>query len=51
MLCDWKAATKRHATGDVIRSIEQNQERFGYSDEIKQIFLNTVPYLKREDKS
>lgn len=42
MLCDWKAATLRHADGDILRSIEINQQRFGYSDDLKQIFLNTV---------
>lgn len=47
MLCDWIAATKRHADGDVRRSIEINQQRFGYSDEMKQILLNTVPLLER----
>lgn len=45
MLCDWIAATKRHADGDILRSIEINQERFGYSDELKQILINTVPAL------
>jgi hypothetical protein len=43
MLCDWKAATLRHHDGDIKRSIEINQKRFGYSDELKQIFLNTIP--------
>lgn len=42
MLADWKAATLRHADGDLRRSIEQNQERFGYSDELKLILLNTA---------
>lgn len=42
MLCDWQAASRRHATGDVRRSIDINQKRFGYSDEIKQVLLNTV---------
>jgi len=45
MLCDWKAATKRHADGNIVKSIEINQKRFGYSDELKQVFLNTVGYL------
>ena len=45
MLCDWKAATERHADGDLLRSIEQNQERFGYSDELKSILLATVKEL------
>lgn len=45
MLCDWKAATLRHADGDISRSIEINQKRFGYSDELKQIFINTLKYI------
>lgn len=45
MLCDWKAATLRHNDGDLLRSIEINQKRFGYDDQIKSIFLNTAPYL------
>lgn len=45
MLCDWKAATLRHADGDIVRSVEQNQKRFGYSDELRQIFLNTLPFV------
>ena len=45
MLCDWKAATHRHKDGDIRRSIEINQQRFGYSDSLKQIFLNTVSVL------
>ncbi len=42
MICDWQAATLRHNDGDIQRSIELNQKRFGYSDELKQIFKNTV---------
>lgn len=42
MICDWKAATMRHNDGNIVKSIEINQKRFGYSDELKQIFLNTV---------
>ncbi len=42
MLCDWKAATLRHTDGDILKSLEINQKRFGFSDELKQIFLNTV---------
>ena len=43
MLLDWKAATLRHADGDIYRSVEINQKRFGYGDELKQILLNTLP--------
>jgi hypothetical protein len=42
MLCDWKAATLRHDDGDIRKSIEINQKRFGYSDELKQILLNSI---------
>lgn len=46
MICDWLAATKRHADGDIRRSIEMNQERFGYTNELKRILLNTVEELE-----
>jgi hypothetical protein len=42
MLIDWKAASERHTDGDIMRSIEQNQERFGYSDDLRSIFENTA---------
>ena len=46
MLCDWLAAVKRHADGDIRKSIELNAERFGYGDEIKRLLLNTVEALE-----
>jgi hypothetical protein len=45
MIADWKAATLRHSDGDILKSIEINQKRFGYSDELKQILINTVMEL------
>lgn len=42
MLADWKAATERHVDGDLARSIELNQKRFGYSDELRAILANTA---------
>lgn len=43
MLCDWRAAGERHADNKGLRhSIEVNQQRFGYSDELKAILLNTA---------
>lgn len=42
MISDWKAATLRHNDGDILKSIEMNQQRFGYTDELKQILINTV---------
>lgn len=46
MFCDWKAATLRHANGDIIQSIDINQKRFKYSDDLKRIFQNTAELLK-----
>ncbi len=45
MLADWKAATERHADGDLGRSIELNQKRFGYSDDLKAVLSNTARSL------
>lgn len=49
MACDWIAASKRHDNGDVMKSIELNQERFGYSDELKNILVNTAAFLMTGD--
>lgn len=46
MFCDWKAATLRHNDGDLGKSIEINQERFGYSNELKSIFKNSLHIFK-----
>jgi hypothetical protein len=46
MLCDWKAATLRHNDGDLRKSIEINQKRFGYSDELKRLLINTAHELE-----
>lgn len=42
MICDWKAATMRHADGDITKSIEFNKGRFNYSEDLEQIFKNSV---------
>lgn len=42
MWIDWLASSKRHADGDILRSIEINQKRFGMSDQLAQIFRNTA---------
>ena len=42
MFCDWVAATKRHKDGDIFNSIEINTKRFGISDQLQKIFLNTI---------
>lgn len=45
MLCDWKAATTRHADGDLRRSLEINAKRFGISEQLEHVLLNTVEEL------
>ena len=47
MFCDWYASTKRQKDGDIRKSIEMNQKRFGFTDELKQILLNTVEWDER----
>ena len=42
MLFDWKAATERHADGDIRKSIGINKERFGISEQLCYIFRNTA---------
>ena len=50
MICDWKAASERHADGDIYRSIEINKDRFGMSDQLTEIFKNTVADLFRVEE-
>lgn len=50
MFCDWKAATKRHANGDICKSIEINKGRFGIGDQLSSIFNNTVELFNKEMK-
>lgn len=45
MIIDWHASTKRHADGDIRKSIEINQKRFGYSDDVKVLLHNTADWL------
>jgi hypothetical protein len=45
MLADWKAATMRHADGDLRRSIRQNAERFEYGGDIEALLLRTAEQL------
>jgi len=42
MFCDWQAAVKRHDDGNILNSIEINSKRFEMSDQLKQIFINTI---------
>lgn len=42
MLSDWKAATERHDDGDLEKSLEIQQERFGMSEQLVSILHNTA---------
>ena len=45
MLCDWKAASERHADGNIFKSIQINKNRFAMADQLAKIFENTVNKL------
>jgi len=42
MLCDWKAATERHANGSISKSIELNKARFSIDAQLADILNNSV---------
>lgn len=42
MICDWKASTLRHNDGNLLKSIEINANRFGMSEQLTQILINTA---------
>lgn len=50
MICDWYAATARHADGDIMRSLEHNEERFKISPQLMSILMNTVSILPPHGK-
>lgn len=45
MICDWKAASQRHADGDINKSIETSAKRFAISEQLTDIIKNTVKLL------
>lgn len=47
MLCDWKAASERHESGSLLRSIELNMERFSMSAQLTTILMNTARLLEK----
>ena len=42
MFLDWKAATERHADGDMFKSIEINRKRFKITNQLSKVFKNTI---------
>ncbi len=45
MLADWKAATERHADGDLAKSLDIQRERFGLTDQLVAILRNTAEHF------
>lgn len=45
MFCDWKASSERTANGDLEKSIDYAKNRFNMSDDIVEIFKNTIREL------
>lgn len=45
MVMDWAAASERHTDGDLSRSVEIQKERFGISDQLTEIILNTYRHF------
>jgi hypothetical protein len=46
LVADWKSAAMRQPDGDAMKSLEMNQIRFGYGDELKQILRNTLEAIE-----
>lgn len=42
MICDWKASSLRQRNGNILKSIEDNKDRFEYTRELASILENTV---------
>lgn len=42
MLMDWKAATERHNDGDILKSLEINENRFNINPQLVNILRNTI---------
>jgi len=51
MFCDWRAATERHADGNIVDSINHNAERFGLSPQLVAILMNTVEMFEKDGSS
>lgn len=46
MMCDWIASISRQPDGNIYKSIEINQSRFNYSNDIKRILISTAKYFE-----
>jgi len=51
MLVDWKASSLRQNDGNILKSIELNQKKFKYNNQLKKILENTATWLDSENTS
>ena len=49
LFADWYAASLRHNSGNIRKSIEINKKRFNISDDLYQILLNTVDHFDNKN--
>jgi len=42
MFIDWRVSTRKHANGDLSKSLEINKKRFNMSDQLESIFRNSL---------
>ena len=49
MFCDWKASSERNKNGNLLKSIEINAKRFGISNQLTQILINTARLLEEKE--
>ena len=45
MICDWKSATRRHANGNIFKSLEINEKRFNFDGNQMKIFREIVEII------
>lgn len=49
LMADWKASSERHNNGNLLKSIEINAKRFGISNQLTQILLNTAKIMEEHE--
>lgn len=45
MICDWAAAAKRQMNGNALKSVDINKVRFGYDEDLSEVFKHTLDFL------
>lgn len=49
MIADWKASSERQKAGNLLKSIEINSKRFGISNQLTQILINTAKLMEEHE--